>query len=165
MHLRIPSVRGSLAGVAALAAASVIFAGAGWARPWHSKGPGGSVGHLEARVDALVLDESTRARVDEILDRAREEQRALRPQLREAHEQLQALLKDTEASEDAVLAQADKVGALRTEAHRQKLRTLLELRGVLSAEQWEQLQHKPRRHRGEKPPEATAPEAPAPQSE
>jgi hypothetical protein len=48
------------------------------------------------------------------------------------------------------MAQADALGALETEAHKSKLRTMLELRALLSAEQWQALKASLRHRKGER---------------
>jgi Spy/CpxP family protein refolding chaperone len=40
---------------------------------------------------------------------------------------------------DAILAQADSLGALKTEARKAQLRTLVGIRGLLTPEQWTEL--------------------------
>ena len=48
---------------------------------------------------------------------------------------------------EAVTAQADSLGALQTEARKVELRALVQVRNLLSAEQWQELEAKKRGHR------------------
>jgi Spy/CpxP family protein refolding chaperone len=100
--------------------------------------PGGGP-QLEQLVEGLDLDEETLASVYEIMDSSRERHRELRRQIRDAHEQMRSLLEQEEPNEDAVLEQVDVIGALRTEAHKEGLRTLLKVRALLTPAQREQL--------------------------
>ena len=133
----------------------MIAAGAANARP-HGPGCGvkASVDRLERRIERLELDDSARAAVYEVLDAARTQERALRVRMREAHDAMRALLDAEQPDPEAVLAQADVLGALRAEAHKRGVRTLLEVRSLLTPGQWAQLQRERehRRHRGDRTP-------------
>lgn len=134
--------RGSRLGVAwvlaGLLALPVFSASAGG----RHGGPHGMRG-IEHRVEALELDAEVRERVDTILDAARDEGRELRGELRAAHQRMRSLLEQDAPDEEAVLAQADVIGALHTQAHKQHLSVLLQLHPLLSQEQREQLRHRP----------------------
>lgn len=127
----------TLSAAAALAVAIGLGAAAGaWA-----KGPGGPRGdgaRLERAVEQLELDEARRSEVFGVIDAARPGQRELRERMRKAHEEMRTLLEGS-AAEDAVLAKADEIGALQTELRKHELRTLLQVRARLSAEQQAQL--------------------------
>lgn len=60
-------------------------------------------------------------------------------QIRAAHEAMRGLLEAAEPDEEAILAQADAIGALRTELDKDRLVTLLRIRARLSPEQREPL--------------------------
>lgn len=124
-------------GLAAAAALAVGLGGAGGA--W-AKGPGGhgKGAKLERAVEKLELDEAKRAEVFAVIDAARPAGRALREQMRTAHQEMRALL-ESGAGEGAVLAKADEIGALRTEMQKHQLRTLLQVRAQLTPEQQTQL--------------------------
>jgi Spy/CpxP family protein refolding chaperone len=125
-----------VASALALAIGLVAATGA-WA-----KGPGGYRGpgaKLERAIEKLELDEAKRAEVFGVIDAARPAGRELRERMRASHEQMRALIESGSASEADVLAMADEVGALRTELQKHQLRTLLQVRERLSAEQQAQL--------------------------
>jgi Spy/CpxP family protein refolding chaperone len=125
------------------AAAIAVAVGVGLAADAWAKGPGrfghGAGARLERAVEKLELDEAKRAEVFAVIDAARPAGRALREKMRAAHEEMRALLEDASAGEEAVLAKADAVGALRTELAKHELRTLIQVRTRLSAEQQAQL--------------------------
>lgn len=124
------------------AAALAVAVGLGIGASAWAKGPGGHGGkgaRLERAVEQLELDEARRAEVFAVIDGARAEKRALRERIRTAHQEMKALLEDRGASEEAVLAKADAIGALRTELQKHELRTLLAVRARLSPEQQAQL--------------------------
>ena len=124
----------------------------GWAQP-----PGPSARHtphgprLERLVEELGLDAQTLAQVDAIIDASRAKKRALRRQLREAREQMYSLLEAQEPQEAALLKQADHIGGLRTKLRKERLKTMLRVRALLSPEQraslLERLNKAPRRGR------------------
>lgn len=156
---RMTNRRWTLPAVVALAVAVGLglAAGAGARSP----GPGGPGGPgvrgfggpgLERAIERLELDAAKRAEVFGVIDAARPAARELRGQLRAAHEEMRALLADPSAGEDAVLARADAIGALQTELRKQELRTLLQVRALLPAEQQAQLAESlQKRHCGGRP--------------
>jgi Spy/CpxP family protein refolding chaperone len=118
---------------------------------------GGSYGlrGLERGVERLELTDEVRAQVDAIFEQARPDERELRGRMRDAHEQMRALLEQDAPDEQAVFAQADALGQLHAEAHKLKLRTLLQIRPLLTEEQRAELRtHKrkqgPQDRRGER---------------
>ena len=104
---------------------------------------------IERKLERLELSAETETAALAILDEARPGQRAIRARVREAREALHALLEAEPVDEAAVMAQADTVGALELEAHKVGLRTLLQVRAVLSPEERVALleRGKGRRHR------------------
>jgi Spy/CpxP family protein refolding chaperone len=68
--------------------------------------------------------------------------------MREARRAMHELLESDAPALEDVMAQADALGALETEAHKAKLRDMLELRALVGPETWEQLRSslKHRRH-------------------
>lgn len=124
-------------------AALAVVVGLGLATGTWAKGPGGHGGghgaRLERALETLELDEAKRTELFGVIDAARPAGRQLRERMRTAHEEMRALLEDPGASEEAVLAKADAVGALQTELRKHELRTLLQVRARLSAEQQTQL--------------------------
>ncbi len=147
-------------GVAALAlVAGLAVAGGALARGPHGGGCQHKEGHfgpraerLEQRIEALDLQTETRQAVYALLDEAREQRREFRGEMRGAHEQMRALLDQESPAPEAVLAQADTLGALHTEARKAELRTLLAVRELLTPEQWQTLRERPERGPGARSP-------------
>jgi Spy/CpxP family protein refolding chaperone len=123
----------------------VVLLGAGMAqsregRGCHGHGKGARFDKLEAKLAELELDEQTRAAAQQVIATARTESEARREELSAARTALHDLLEQDAPAVDAVMAQADAVGALETESHKAKLRTMLELRSLLGPEQWSELE-------------------------
>jgi Spy/CpxP family protein refolding chaperone len=129
-------------------------------------GPHGRHGDPDARLEKhlaeLGLEPAQQERVRAILDAARPEREAARERMRAEFEKMQALLEAEKPDEAAVLAQADAIGALRTERQKAMLRTLLRVRAELTPEQHQKLRELMRkdgpRHwkrRGEAPQDDT----------
>lgn len=124
--------------VAAVTLAALATAGGALARPG-----GGGEGHmleqLERGVGRAGLPAETAAAIYARIDQARGERRNLDTSLQAAHEQMRSLLEAEPANLEAVLAQADAVGALETEGRKIGLRTLIDIRTMLTPEQWQAL--------------------------
>ena len=118
----------SLALVAALALATSAFA-----RPGGGHGPGGFF--LQRQIEKLELPAETRTKVDAVFAESRTSQEKLHEQIRAAHDSMRALLDQDTVDEAAVMAQADSIGALMTQARKQDLKTLIEVRSLLTPEQ------------------------------
>lgn len=118
--------------IALLALASLVMT-SGAAQAGRPRHPG--LAHLERRIESLDLSEDVRRQALAIVDAARPEERELREQIDEAHEQLRALLGTASPDPAAVDAQVDALGALRTEKHKQFLATLLGIGALLDDEQ------------------------------
>lgn len=110
------------------------------------RGEGGGCRHgqplkrLESRLDGLGLPQETLDSAHALLDKAREDSRGIHGQIRDARDQMQELMRAEKPDIDAVLAQADTVGGLETSAKKARLKTVLELRAMLTPDQWAQLQ-------------------------
>lgn len=130
-----------------LATATMVAASAMANRHGGRHGPGGMLGSIERGVDQLELTPENRKAADAIFDQARTQLRALRDPSRTAHEQLRALLDQQSPSLEAVLAQADSIGALELKAKKTELEVMVKVRQLLTAEQWQKLhmQHGPGR--------------------
>jgi Spy/CpxP family protein refolding chaperone len=98
---------------------------------------------LEGRLDNLGLQPQTLETARALLDKAREQRRASHGELRQARDRMHELMLDEKPDVDAVLAQVDTIGGLETRAKKERLRTLLELRALLTSEQWAQLNEPP----------------------
>jgi Spy/CpxP family protein refolding chaperone len=123
-----------------------VLASAGSAKPGH--GPGHPGRFLERKLDQLELAPETRAQVQSVLDAAKPAREASREQIHEAHRALRALLEQDPVDEAAVMAQADAVGALMTESRKQELRTMIQVRALLSPDDRAELEQLMRERRG-----------------
>jgi Spy/CpxP family protein refolding chaperone len=110
---------------------ALALAASAFARPG---GPGKGF-LLERQIEKLELPAETRAKVDAVLADARTHQEALHEQIRTAHEAMRKLLDQEIVDETAVMAQADAIGALMTEARKDDLRSLIQVRSLLTPEQ------------------------------
>jgi Spy/CpxP family protein refolding chaperone len=140
--------------VAVAVTAGLVGAGSALAR-----GPGGGCGagggghmleRLEKHVAGAGLPPTVAQAVYQRIDQARTERRSLEASLDAAHEQMHTLMKQGNANVDALMAQADTVGSLETQMHKIGLRAFVEIRAMLTPEQWEALS--PKWHHG--PPDA-----------
>jgi Spy/CpxP family protein refolding chaperone len=142
---------------AVVAFVAIALLGAGMAeskpkRGCHGHGPSGRLDRLEGKLADLGLDTETRAAAARVIEQARAEAEERRDQAREERHALRELMQQDPPAVEQVMAQADTLGALETERRKAKLRTLLELRALLTSEQWEQL-HERRHRRGRAPME------------
>lgn len=143
------------------AAGAIAIAAVATATQQAAARPGGSCGggkgarleHLERDVARLGLPQEQLASVYQVIDQARVQRRAFDGELTAAQERMRALLAEDAPSVDAVTAQADSIGALQTESRKVELRALVQVRNLLGAEQWKQLESKRghRFHDGPKP--------------
>lgn len=141
-------------GISALAIglfATIAATSAGAFGGGHCKREGGhggpSVSRLEHRLEKLDLPADVRAKAFAIVDASRSEDRALREQIRAAHEQLKAALEAGASDADALDAQVEALGALKTQHHKQFLHTLIEVGALLPDAQRAQW-FEPPHHRG-----------------
>ena len=137
---------------AVLALVVVVLLGAGMARSGegrscHGREKGAHLDRLEAELAELPLDEETRSAAQQVIETARSESETRREELRDARRALHELLAADAPEVDVVMAQADAVGALETESHKARLRTLLELRERLGPSAWEELMGSLHHHR------------------
>jgi len=145
--LRIRSRNPSELGLALALALTLALglASAGTAHP--GMGPGPREGFFERKLDSLGLAPETRAAVQKLLDDARPTREAARQQIRQAHDAMKALLDAEPVDEAAVMSQADKIGALMTASHKQELRTMIQVRALLSPEERTRLEQMMQEHR------------------
>lgn len=136
--------------VGTAAALLVLTQSPAFARPGHRDGHL-AYRHIEHELQTLELDEATREAARGILEAAREEGRALHSRLKAAHGEMRTLLDQQSPDAEAVLAQADVIGALRTEMRKQQLRAVLQVQALLPSEAREaflgQLEHRGSAHR------------------
>jgi Spy/CpxP family protein refolding chaperone len=136
--------------------------------PWHH-GPPPLGDVLERHADELGLDADTRARIRQIAETSRDEEQPLATQLRALHEGMHQLLEGDAPKLDDVMHQADEIGALETQLRKHQLRTLLQIRALLTPDQRQKLVQifeakRARWHGHEGPPGGAPPEAPPPAS-
>lgn len=138
----------------ALVVVALLGAGTAYSKPGHGgchgHGKRGGLDRLEAKLAELDLDVDTRAAAARVLEQARTDREARGDEMRDARRALRELIDQEEPALDQVMAQADTVGALETEAHKAKLRTMLELRALVGAEQWQELKGSLRHRHGER---------------
>jgi Spy/CpxP family protein refolding chaperone len=139
-------------GIVLAVAATTAFAAAASAGPHGGRGgcdfrggPGFGLSRLERGVEQLDLAPDTKQAVYKVIDQARTQQRALADQIRAAHQQMRTLLDAPTPDVDAVLAQADTLGGLMTQERKNDLRALVQIRTMLTPEQWQQLEPHGRR--------------------
>jgi Spy/CpxP family protein refolding chaperone len=133
---------GRLGFAAAIAiAATFALADGAAARPGGGMcgGHGSMLERLERNVADLGLEQDRLTTVYQVIDDARARRRAFDGEIRGAHDRMRELLDQESPSVDAVTAQADAIGALHTEARKVELRALVQVRGMLTAEQREKL--------------------------
>ena len=141
--LHIPKLQTvSISLFAALALAASAFA-------WPGGGPGGRGPgfHLQRQLEKLELPAETRTQVDAVLAESRTRQEALHQQIRAAHDSMRSLLDQGSVDEAAVMAQADTLGSLMTEARKDDLKTLIQVRSLLTPEQRAALDQNMEKHR------------------
>lgn len=101
---------------------------------------------LEEKIDALNLDDATRTAIHKAFDAGRVTQEDLRNQIRQARQDLRAMLTQEKPDEAQVLAQAEVLGGLVTEQRKQALHTWLTVRALLTPEQRASLREAMRPH-------------------
>lgn len=124
-------------------------------------GPDGSRGRWwnnPAIVDKLKLSDEQRKAMDGILLEHREKLIDLRGNVEKAELEMEPLIKADQPNEGKILAQIDKLAAVRAELEKANARFLLALRAKLTPEQWKQLEEMraagPHLHKwGERKPE------------
>jgi Spy/CpxP family protein refolding chaperone len=124
---------------------------------------------LERHAAELGLSDAVREQVHAIAAEAEQQEAPLREALRTQREALHGLLAQDAPDPEAVLQQAELLGAAETEMHKQRLRTLLAVRALLTPEQRQQLVkifEEKRRQMGRRwggpPPDGAAPDGPEP---
>jgi Spy/CpxP family protein refolding chaperone len=90
---------------------------------------------LERHADELGLDADTRAAIRAIAAEARKDEQPASEEVRLLQEQMRALLDAESPKLDDVMQLADRIGAAETELKKQRLRTMLEIRTLLTPEQ------------------------------
>jgi Spy/CpxP family protein refolding chaperone len=123
--------------LAVLVVGILAFAATGSARPEGK--PGHGIERMERAISQLEVSGEVQESIYALLDEARAEVQSRRPEMREAHEALRALMHADAPDEEAILAQAERLGALETEARKARLSTMLQVHALLTPEQREEL--------------------------
>lgn len=89
--------------------------------------------------ERLGLDQQTLATIRTLVEASRAQAEPLRAELRQAYAQMRALLSQEVPSEAAVMQQADAIGALELAARKQRLQVMLQIRGLLTPAQRQEL--------------------------
>lgn len=115
----------------------VALPGAAWAKSGCFEH--GGERFIEKHAERLGLDEATRDAIREIVRSSSEEARSLREEYRAERGALHDLLHQHPPDRDAVMAQAEKIGAIKTELRKHRLDTMLRIHALLTPEQLEEL--------------------------
>jgi Spy/CpxP family protein refolding chaperone len=109
---------------------------------------------LERHADRLHLDAATQERIRAMAAASRDQAQPLRDQAHRLHEEMRSLLSSDSPESAAVLAKADEIGRVETELQKQRLRTMLEIRTLLTPEQRREMvkiHEEMRAERGDRP--------------
>jgi len=133
-------MRRTLLAAAALLVAGVLVAAAGHARP-PFRGPShhGPGGFVERHAEQLGLDAVQQEAISGIVAESHDSGAALHDELRALRGELHELLTQDPPDVEAVMAQADAIGAAEVALHKQRLSTMIAIRNQLSPEQRESL--------------------------
>ncbi len=127
-----------------------------WTRPWRAWTAlsvlslalcAGDRGHdrpgidriLDHHAERLHLDDATRERIRAIAEASRQQTQPQRDALHRLHDEMHALLSADAPELDAVLAKADEIGRAETALKKERLRTMLAVRALLTSEQRREL--------------------------
>ena len=123
---------------ASLMLASTAMAGPGGKRGKHGKRGGGhmmSPKHFDKLADELELDPALKAAITAQLEAARAAGKEKKAALHAEHEKMRALMEVDVPDRAAVMAQLDRIGALKLEMHKLKVGTMIDLKAALSPAQ------------------------------
>lgn len=133
-------------GWAALAATALAFGAGAAAQPGPDRpgqpGPPDQPGierMLERNADRLHLDGPTRERIRALAEAGRAQSAAQREALHALHDAMHSLLSADSPDADAVFAKADEIGRAETALQKERLRTMLAIRALLTPEQRREL--------------------------
>lgn len=127
--------------VASLTILALAVAAPARARPQHGPhgGPPPPGALVEHMADELDLDEETHAAIRSIVEASRERGEALREEIRDETRAMFERMHDDPVDRADLMARVERIGALRTEAEKHRIDTLLAIREQLSPEQREAL--------------------------
>jgi Spy/CpxP family protein refolding chaperone len=103
--------------------------------PHHRRGPPPLERVLEHNAERIGLDPAVEEKIGVISSDTRATGERTREALDAAHEKIRVLLSADAPDESEVLEQADRIGALETESQKTRLRGMLRIRALLTAEQ------------------------------
>ena len=127
-----------------------------WTRPWRALTAlsvvslalcAGDRGHdrpgiermLEHHAERLHLDDATREQIRALAEASRRQTQPQRDALHRLDDELHALLSADAPELDAVLEKADEIGRAETALKKERLRTMLSIRALLTSEQRREL--------------------------
>lgn len=113
-------------------AAALCLAGAAGARPDERRPVGGLIARHAER---LGLTGEALAAVQEVVDASGVRHEALLAELDASRAAMRELLSQPIPDADAVMAQADAIGELETQLHKNRLRAIMQIRALLTPEQ------------------------------
>lgn len=161
----------------------LLFASLAFARPPGGPPPGGGPGEgghgggragrggpplvrtAEKHAARLGLDAEVVEQIHGISQTGHAERQALHGQLRSMHDELRSMLETDEPDEARILEQAERIGALDVALHKSRLRSMLQVRKLLTPEQLRELvkiheetrlerpRHRRGKYRPDSPPE------------
>ncbi len=119
---------------------------------------------LERDAERIGLDAETLTRVRSIAEAARVASEPLEESREALHREMRSMLDRDDPELDAVMRQAERIGAVDTELRKLHLKMLLEIRGLLTPAQRSELVrlHEERRAAHEERRRGAEPDAPAP---
>ena len=94
---------------------------------------------LERNAERLHLDEATRERIRVVAEDGRKRSEPLHDRLHRLHDEMHEQLSADAPDADAVMAKAEEIGRAETELQKQRLRTMLAIRALLTPEQRREL--------------------------
>jgi periplasmic protein CpxP/Spy len=94
---------------------------------------------LERHAAELGLSDEVRTQIRDIAGTARAAAQPDIDKLRQLHDQMRSMLEQDQPDENAVMQQADLIGAAQTELQKQRLRTMLKIRALLTPDQRKKL--------------------------
>jgi Spy/CpxP family protein refolding chaperone len=121
-----------------------------WGERRGAPGAGFLIRALERHAERLKLEPRVLEQIRAIGERDRETMAPLYERKDREHARMRELLAGTSPDEARVLDQAEVLGAIETDLEKQRLRTLMQIRSLLSAEQLGQLAQIREERRGRK---------------
>jgi Spy/CpxP family protein refolding chaperone len=129
----------AIAGLLMIATPALAGGGSGGGPGGGMGGPGMRGQHLERMFEEADLDPATEDKVRAIVTEAREAHRPMREKMRAARIELNDLLEADPPDAAAVVAQADEIGVLLAQAQKMRVATLLQVRSVVTVDEWRDL--------------------------